>query len=245
MASVNYHPGRFLILIVDDGSTESIQKETIIIGLKKDLPIHILRINQNAGITFALNTGLEWIEKNCPVKYIARLDCGDICDPERFYLQVDYMNSHTETGLVGSWCIFEERTKNSRYSYKTPLTHHALVRAMHFRNVFIHPTVIFRKSLITKVGLYPVNYPYAEDYAFFWELIKVKQSFVLNKFLVVSEINREGISFKNWRKQIKARQQVVSAFATKPFLKILGIIRLKLLYILPKRLILFLKQLTR
>ncbi|MEJ0102854.1 MAG: glycosyltransferase [Bacteroidota bacterium] len=245
LISVNYYPNRFLILIVDDGSAVAINEEAIDAGIKNKLPVKVLRIDQNAGITAALNTGLLWIEKNCPVKYIARLDAGDTCGPERFFLQVNYMNAHPEVGLIGSWCIFEEKESGKKYSYTTPLTHKAIARAMHFRNVFIHPTVIFRKTVIEKIGLYPVVYPFAEDYAFFWRIIKNEQAFMLDKFLVTCEVNRRGISFSNQKEQFKSRQRVLSTYGDSIFLKAIGLLRLKLLFILPKRLILRLKQLIR
>lgn len=245
LASVEYYSDHFLILIVDDGSAEAIKKEILEANLQKNLPLQILRINQNSGITIALNTGLGWIENNCTCRYIARLDAGDICDPQRFYIQVDKMNSHPEIGLIGSWCLFEERISGTRYSYKTPVSHKAIIKAMHFRNVFIHPAVMFRKSVIDKLGLYPEEYPFAEDYAFFWNIIIHEQSLVLGQFLTICESNEKGISFSNYKKQLKARQRVVFTYGSNVLLKTIGIMRLKLMYILPKGLILFVKRMTR
>ena len=80
---------------------------------------------------------------------------------------------------------------------------------MHFRNVFIHPTVMFRRHMLDSAGFYPEGYTYAEDYAFFWKLIKLKKGFVVNKFLVTCELNMEGISSKNRGKQLAARWEKV------------------------------------
>jgi hypothetical protein len=87
-----------------------------------------------------------------------------------------------------------------------------------------------------------MDFDHAEDYAFFWKLILVSQSFILDKFLVVCEFNRQGLSFKNRSGQLAARWKVVNTFSTNPILKISAFIRLKLLYFLPKGLVLRLKR---
>jgi glycosyltransferase involved in cell wall biosynthesis len=242
LSSVKYPINRFLIVIIDDGSEIPVRKEEIENALPEKLPLFIIRLQANKGITVALNTGLEWIEKHCQAKYIARLDCGDTCDPERFYLQVETMNKHPEIGLSGTWCIFEEKGTGYRYEYITPLTDRKIRRAMYFRNVFIHPTVIFKKDLIKDAGMYPIHFELVEDYAFFWRLSEISQTLVLDKFLVTCEINRNGISYKNKGKQLVARQRVIKIFGKNYLLKATAIIKLKLLFILPKRLLLFLKN---
>jgi glycosyltransferase involved in cell wall biosynthesis len=241
--SVVYLENRYVILVIDDGSHDAVTAETIIreIGIEK--PIVVLRSENNQGITSALNKGLAWIEENTKARYIARLDCGDISDAKRFVIQVRYLDSHPEVGLTGSWCWFLEKDTSIKYSYKTPARHKALKTAMYFRNVFIHPTVMFRTSLLKKTGYYPEDFEYAEDYAFFWKLIKNSKSFVFNQFFVICEVNRGGISFKNKNKQLKARWKVVKEFGTNPALKIAAFIRLKLLVVLPKGLLLQLKKL--
>src|ERR1700712_5717417 len=98
--SIIYDPARFLVLVVDDGSIDAVTRT----GLYKHVPpsvnIQIVRLKQNSGISKALNTGLDFIYANYPTRFIARLDCGDICDPERFYRQVDFLDNNPETDLL-------------------------------------------------------------------------------------------------------------------------------------------------
>lgn len=242
LRSVVYSTDSFLIVIVDDGSSETLTEERINDALSIKKPVVLLKNDRNLGITATLNRGLSWIEKNVDTELIARLDCGDICAPERFVLQAKYMKDHKQIGLIGSWCLFEDKVTKEKYSYKTPVQHKDILKAMHFRNVFIHPTVMFRKSLLQQIGYYPENFELAEDYAFFWEMIKIKQSFVFDKFLVTCEINKGGLSYKNKSKQLIARWRVVNAFGSNLALKITACIRLVLLFLLPKGLILQFKK---
>ena len=244
LKTVNYDPKKFFIVIVDDGSHVPIAIETI----KSDVGIlnniNILRNPENLGITAAMNKGLAWIEENARPKYIARLDCGDLCDSSRFYKQVSYMDNHVHTNLVGSWCIFENKKTSFKYHYTTPTSDQQIRKAMHFRNVFIHPTVIFKASSVKETGYYPGNFMYVEDYAFFWKLINVGSVHILGEFLVTCEINNEGISLKNRHHQLRGRSRVVREYGTSFLWKIVGLMKIKVLFVLPKWLILRLKKLV-
>jgi glycosyltransferase involved in cell wall biosynthesis len=237
LSSIKYPPNRFLVLVVDDGSTEPIEEKEV----SNQLPVKIISLEKNQGITNALNTGLLWIRDNLSVKYIARLDCDDTCDPERFNIQVSYMDAHPEVALAGSWCLFVGRNSNDRYVYKTPTEDKDIRRAMYYRNVFMHPTVIFRKDAAIRVGLYPENFELAEDYALFWKLMDVGLTFVDRRLLVTTRIDKTGISFRNRGKQLIARQKVVNYYGNNRFLKVISIIRLGILFLVPKRLLLPLK----
>lgn len=243
LKSVIYRKDSFLILIVDDGSNEIVNREEISKEIGTDKPVAVLRNEKNLGITRALNNGLAWIEKNCSPKYIARLDCGDICLPERFELQVDYLNANPATGLVGSWAKMVDEETGHSYIYKAPVKSNEIQRSMYYKNIFMHATVMFKTSLARKVGYYPNNFEYAEDYALFWRLIKIENAFVINRYLVICQLNRTGISFKNKSRQLIARWRVVNKLAPSNFfLKVAGFMRLLLLFISPKRITLFFKR---
>lgn len=242
LQSVVYYPDRFMVLVVDDGSDVPVTSASIELGIKIDFPLVVLRNEENEGITAALNNGLKWIEEQNAANFVARLDCGDLCAPDRFYKQMDFMRNHTDVGLLGSWCVFEDRTRSIRYQYKTPTRHSEIKKAMHFRNVFIHPTVIFEAGLLKKVGYYPTNFMHAEDYAFFYKLIKITRSHILDKFLVTCEINDRGISLKNRQEQLVSRGRVIRQYGTNSLLKFAGVLRVYALRILPKRLVLQLRK---
>jgi glycosyltransferase involved in cell wall biosynthesis len=244
LGTVVYHPDRFIVLVVDDGSTVPVTPALIKSRIKINFPLFVLRNEVNKGITAALNNGLKWVEDQGSANYIARLDCGDLCAPDRFYKQMDFMHNHPNVGLLGSWCVFEDRSKSFRYQYKTPTIHSQIKKAMHFRNVFIHPTVIFETGLLKKVGYYPTDFIHAEDYAFFYHLIEITNSHILDELLVVCEINDKGISLKNRQEQLTSRGRIIKQYGTNPFLKIVGLLRIYALRLSPKRLVLWLRKLT-
>src|SRR5262245_37487419 len=98
LESVFYDSDRFAVVIIDDGCKVPVSARQIKSELKNIGSLTVLRNEQNRGITEALNRGLQWIEEHLTVKYIARLDCGDLCHRNRFYRQIDYMNNHPDVG---------------------------------------------------------------------------------------------------------------------------------------------------
>ncbi|MBT1703588.1 glycosyltransferase [Chryseosolibacter indicus] len=237
--SISYDTGKFCVVIVDDGSTKKLTKYELLPRIKSGVSVSIVRLEKNQGIIVALNTGLQYIldSVNCP--YIARLDCGDICDQSRFKAQVSYLNEHPDIDFLGSWCTFTNYSTSESYLYKTPTDHEAIVKEMNFRNVFIHPTVMWRRRA---VELYPDNYPHAEDYGLFYRQIKKVRSAILPLSLVTCKINPNGISLKNRNAQLDSRIAVVKAMSENRILSTLGILKIKLLKILPFTLVFQLKK---
>ncbi|HEY0068079.1 MAG TPA: glycosyltransferase [Flavisolibacter sp.] len=236
LKSIRYDPARCTIVVVDDGSREPVAFDPS----QLQFAIHVLRHNTNRGITEALNTGLRWIITHLNPKYIARLDCADTCHAERFTLQARYLDGHPDVGLVGSWCIFRQPSSGLSYNYTTPTGHEDIMKAMHFRNVFIHPTVMFRTSLLNRTGFYPAGYPHVEDYVLFWKMALESRTAILDQFLVTCEINPSGISISNRNAQLQGRYRVVSSFG-RGVMRIAGMMKMRLLMMIPYRMILKLK----
>lgn len=241
LSSIVYDKGKYLIVITDDGSKEEIKTEHLV-QENKEQPVHIIRLPSNRGITIALNTGLRWITENITCDFIARLDCGDVCDPQRFYKQIEFLRVNPDVYLLGSWCYFEDFEKKIRYKHRTPENHKEILKALYFRNVFIHPTVIFRTNILKEVGLYPEEYPHAEDYAWFWSIANRYNTGIMPMYLVVSELNTKGISQSNRVKQLHSRLAVLKKFGYKFALRKLGILKIRLLMKIPYPFVLFIKR---
>ncbi|RYY56480.1 MAG: glycosyltransferase [Chitinophagaceae bacterium] len=242
LRTVNYTGGPFMVLAVDDGSAVPVSPAKIQHGIGMGMRVEVLRLEHNQGITNALNAGLAWILEHLYTEFVARLDCADVCDPSRFDKQVLRMRSDPGLVLTGTWCFFRDYDTGEQYRYITAISNENIIREMYHRNVFIHPTVMFRTSMLGATGFYPKGFELAEDYAFFWTLMKHGKVGMIAEFLVTCEINKRGISFANKGKQLAARWRVVSSFGVSGLLKLRGFLRLAGLFLLPKGLILWLKK---
>lgn len=244
LESIVYDPLAYALLIVDDGSKEMLRREDIDPYLPQSLSVTILRLGENQGITRALNTGLKWLEEKGGSRYVARLDCGDLCMPERFGRQVAFLNEHPGVGLLGSWCVFKNFQTGDSYRYVTPTGYKKILKEMYFRNVFIHPTVMWRENITRKVGVYPEDFPHAEDYGFFYEIISQQEAAVLPADLVICEINPQGISLHHRKEQLKSRMKVIRQYGKNRLFCLIGIIKLWFLLVIPYKMILETKKLV-
>ena len=88
----------FELIVINDGSVDNTQ-EILEEYAAKDQRIKIIKHEQNMGIVYGLNEGLEQARG----EYIARMDDDDLSYPERFKKQLAYMEEHPDVAVVGAW----------------------------------------------------------------------------------------------------------------------------------------------
>ena len=241
LRSIIYGAKPFVIIVVDDGSLVPVKASELLPHLNFNGTMKVLRLNQNRGITQALNYGLEFIYSCYDVRFIARLDCGDICSEDRFYKQVKFLELSPSVQLLGTWCYFKHPENEACYRYTTPTSYPDILSSMHFRNVFIHPTVMWRNQA-DLTYLYPEKYPHAEDYGLFYDIISKKEAAILPEFLVTCEINKNGISLKNRQEQLRSRLKVIKDFGKNKWRVAFGALKIYLLEVLPYGLVAMIKN---
>ena len=188
------------IILVDDGSVPAID-----IAPFADYPITLICLASNQGIARALNKGLEHIFSS-GYEFIARLDLDDIALNQRFTKQLAYLRAHPDIGLVGSWC--RDIRSDDSYTERTfPESDQQIRKHMHVRNAFVHPGIMLRTQVAKQVGFYSEHYPNAEDYEYFFRLLRVCKAHNLPEFLVGYRWgDAESIGVKNARSQTFSSQ---------------------------------------
>ena len=240
LQSIDYPKDKYGVVIVDDGSDVPVLAS--LLGDSIPPMTRILGQPVNTGITAALNAGLRWLDQRGDHRFVARLDCGDVCTPERFTRQVDFLTRHTEIALLGTWVRFKNFVTGSSYIYKTPVEQRQIERGMHFRNLFIHPSVMWRAAARPGVNRYPHDLPHAEDYGFFYKIVLEGRAAILPEVLTICEINPDGLSFRNRRQQLLSRIKTVLRYGNNKLLGSMGALKLVLLLLIPYRVILTLKS---
>jgi glycosyltransferase involved in cell wall biosynthesis len=153
----------FELIIVDDGSTNGLLCLLESLG-KKDPRIRIF-FRPWLGLVQALNFGL----RHCRGPLIARMDADDLSRPDRLEKQADFLDKYQETGLVsGQVNYLGDSKKNYGYylyaCWINSLTSHETISLNRFiESPLAHPSVMFRKSLIDKLGSY-IHGSFPEDY---------------------------------------------------------------------------------
>ena len=137
----------FELIIINDGSTD--QSLEIIQSYTDE---RIKLINQaNAGLPISLNRAIA-IAKG---QYLARQDADDISLPTRLAEQAAYLDEHPACALLGSWAnILEDNSPTDRTLQHPHLNGDIALKILFF-NCFVHSSVMIRKSVLEKSGLYP------------------------------------------------------------------------------------------
>ena len=196
------------VLVVDDGSKRSIPIKSDIEDCYNSGQIFLDVLEENKGIEHALNRGLELIEK-MDYKYIGRLDCGDYCVKDRFKKQIDYLEINANTHLLGTWANIVNEDRELQYVLKHPTSYADIQKKMFVNSMFVHPSVVFRTKLIQYIGYYPTKYEAAEDYAFFFKIVKMFKSENLPEPLLDYVIDSNSISAKKRKRQVRSRINII------------------------------------
>ena len=161
------------IIIVEDGPL-TIELYSILDEFESKYPIiRRLSLSENHGLGFALSEGL----KLCSNELVARMDSDDICKPNRFEVQVKFMETHPEVDVLGSWIDeFYETKENVVSVRRVPENSKELYEFSKKRNPMNHPTVMFRKSSVLKAGGYQTCM-LLEDYYLWARMFKMGMVF--------------------------------------------------------------------
>lgn len=154
---------------------------------------------RNLGIVESINRGIELAEG----EYIARMDADDIAVKERLEKQVKFLDNNPEIHLVGSKMIFinEEGAKLYEDEYKLKNQEH-IIEHLKYCNAFSHPTFMFRKDTIVKIGKYR-NALYAEDYDLCMRLVSQDYKISnIQEVLLYYRLRENGISLGKKKYQI-------------------------------------------
>ena len=177
------------IILVKDGRLSS-NLDVTINKLQKNIScLKVYGYDQNKGLGYALNFGL----KKCKYDLVFRMDTDDISHPKRFEEQIKFMNQNPEVSIIG--CFIEEFYEKigdiNRFRY-VPTSSNDINSKKFMKNPFNHMTVLFKKSMVQKVGGY-IDMPGYEDYYLWIRLLKSHIGLNLNKTLVYARVGNNMI----------------------------------------------------
>ncbi|RLJ70439.1 glycosyl transferase family 2 [Hydrogenivirga caldilitoris] len=163
------YPFDEIVLVIDGPLPKDLYEE---IETQKSLlkdKLVLVKNKENLGLAKSLNIGIRY----CKNEYIARMDTDDISLPYRFRIQLDFLKKNPGYSLVGAWYdIYDENMKNYISTRKVPETFEEIKKFAKKRTPINHPTIMFKKSDILKIGGYPENVGRFEDWGLALKLIK-------------------------------------------------------------------------
>lgn len=151
------------VILVEDGPlTEDL--DSVIHEFEQQEPtLKIIKLPKNQGLGSALNEGLKY----CKNEYVARMDSDDICFPERFEKQINYLENHPDIDVIGCWTkefhLDNQKNKVITSIKRFPNSIWENFKYCTKRCPVEHPAVIFKKKSVLDAGGYQPCYLF-EDY---------------------------------------------------------------------------------
>jgi glycosyltransferase involved in cell wall biosynthesis len=176
-------------LIVDDASTDG-TAAILRDYASRDGRIKILTNAKNVGLTKSLNIAIS----NARAELLARQDADDISAPGRLEQQLNYMEQHTKVAVVG--CLGELYSANGivKRGSDRKFSRAGIKRYLANNNVFIHGSVMMRKSCLAKVGFYREFFRYSQDYDLWLRLSEHFDLAILPEHLYRRSMTAEAVS---------------------------------------------------
>lgn len=209
-------PNEFVL--VEDGPLTN-ELYDIIEKYQKEYPseFKIVNIEKNVGLGPALKRGVE----ECSNEYIARMDSDDYSLPQRIEKEFEVFEKYPDIGMVGTNVSeFINSIDNVVCNVILPETNDEIVKFSKKRNPFRHPSIMFKKSEVIKVGNYR-EYYLCEDYDMWLRMIRSGcKCYNIQEIYVYMRIGEDFYKRRGGHKYFKSikkfkKEQLTNGYFTK------------------------------
>ena len=176
------------LIVIDDGSEDD-SLQIIEESSRHDSRIRVIR-QERLGLVSALNRGLAESRGDL----IARLDADDRAHPDRLQHQRQYLGSHPEIGLLGTWAEKIDEQGSPKGLLKPPTQPEVLARLLARANPFIHSSIMARKTVMQNAGLYRMSFEGAEDYDLWMRISEIAQIAILPEYLLQYRLHPHSVT---------------------------------------------------
>ncbi len=198
----------FVVFVIDNGSTDGTAEYMKSVS---DDRVNYFYLEDN-NLVNALNFGLAKVE----TEFIARMDADDISHPTRFEKQINYLKMNENIGLVGTQGKYFGEKINQFININLPTSHKDIVNKMlKSRHAIIHPSIMFRRSIISENEVYNKKYYPCEDYELFFSLSKKTKLANLQSQLYNFRIRKDSIVGENIKKSIATYYKISQQYSPK------------------------------
>ena len=183
------------VIVINDGSTDDTLE---IIKQFNDPRIKIYN-KENSGLIETLNYGLE----KCNYPIVMRMDGDDLIHHRKIDTQLNYFIKNKSI-LVGTQGFTIDLNDKQIGKINLPLTHDKIVKSLlKLSSGLIHPSIMFYKDALLKIGGYNQNFKHAEDYDMYLRLSKNGKISNIEEKLIYLRKHETNVSLVHAKDQIK------------------------------------------
>jgi glycosyltransferase involved in cell wall biosynthesis len=175
----------YQIIAINDGSTDSsLDKLQSYVANHQHSNFRFTIINQkNQGAACARNAGLLAATGD----WVAFLDSDDRWLPDKIQIQIAYLLAHINVDMVAGIFGVDRIDRLKRMDAENIIT----IRDQVLKNYFSPPTVLFRRSILDKIGLFNPNMRHSEEGFFFNNMVYHGKCVLLNQKVAESITNKK------------------------------------------------------
>jgi glycosyltransferase involved in cell wall biosynthesis len=193
----------FEFLIVDDGSRSPVVRGLLAQRARYDRRIRIAG-EPHRGLTSSLNRGLTLARGT----WIARQDADDWSEPARLERQMEYIEAHPDTGVLGTGAWTHQQDGRPLWPLRLPTAHADILAQLPRGNPFVHGSVIFPRAAAVSAGGYREEFRCSQDYDFLWRLAEQGSAANLAEPLYHYRYTRGSVSAGRAEEQARAHRAI-------------------------------------
>ena len=212
------------ILIIEDGKLGE-DLESVVTNAECNNPdlVRVIRLEENKGIGYVRTLGIN----ECKNELVAFMDSDDISSPDRFKKQIEFLRTHPNIDMVGSWITEFDGDPSNIFSKRVlPVKPDDVYKFAKFRMPVNNVTLFFKKSPIINVGGYEIKTGF-EDYHLCGKLLNCGYKIAnIPDFLVNVRAGREMMNRrKGFKYFIKYEYSCMKSFYDIGFINIWEFLR--------------------
>ena len=171
--------GEWEHIVVDDASTDG-TADVLARASQEDERLHVHRVPTNIGQGLAMQEALN----RARGEYVAVLDADDVCEPERLQRQVEHLDAHPRTALLGTW-VYRTDENGSVFGRFTPHEHHeVLLWGSYHTRPLIGPSLVLRADVLRRACGYNSRPRASVDHEMLLRMSEVAEMGCLPQLLV-------------------------------------------------------------
>lgn len=177
----------FEFIIVND-NPQRLENVTLLDSYaSEDKRIRVIHNEKNLGLPTSLNRALDIVMG----KYVARMDADDISLPDRFQYQYDFLETHLEYGICGTYARFIDEHSKVGQKVRLGHTNDELKARLLFYSPFMHPSIMARSSLICRLK-YDESFRVAQDVELWLRMSRETKFYNIPQYLIFYRVHSKN-----------------------------------------------------